>query len=128
MLENLGDHVRRCRARALDARENAAATADPTLKADYEAMEQGWLQLAESHALSDRLQQSLLEQDTKIAQRGEWQSVATAPFDRNIELAVIRSSTPHAVAFPCRRILGGWMDAETNERVEVQPTHWREWL
>ncbi len=91
-------------------------------------MEQGWLRLAESYALSERLQHFLLEQDTKIARRGEWQSVATAPFDRNIEIAVIRGSAPHAVAFRCRRILGGWMDAETKERIDVRPTHWRDWL
>ncbi|MGA7972896.1 MAG: hypothetical protein WCA36_08820 [Pseudolabrys sp.] len=128
MLQNLSDQIRQCHARATEARARAAETADPALRAEFEQMEQGWLRLAESYALSERLQHYLLEQDTKIARRGEWQSVATAPFDRNIELAVIRSSVPHAVAFPCRRILGGWMDAEAKERIDVRPTHWRDWL
>lgn len=128
MLQNLSDQIRQCHARATEARARASETADPALRAEFEQMEQGWLRLAESYALSERLQHYLLEQDTKIARRGEWQSVATAPFDRNIELAVIRSSVPHAVAFPCRRILGGWMDAEAKERIDVRPTHWRDWL
>ena len=34
-----------------------------------------------------------------------------------------RDKSVHALVFPCRRILGGWMHAETKERV----THWREW-
>ncbi|MEJ2624930.1 MAG: hypothetical protein P8Z80_10425 [Pseudolabrys sp.] len=91
-------------------------------------MEQGWLQLAESHALSDRLRQSLVEQDTKIARRGEWQSISSAPCDRTIELAVVSGAVPHAAAFPCRRVLGGWMDADISEPIDVEPTHWREWL
>ena len=36
----------------------------------------------------------------------EWQRIATAPFDRDLELAVIGYDGVHALAFPCRRILG----------------------
>jgi hypothetical protein len=56
-----------------------------------------------------------------------WRPVSNAPFDRNLELAVIDKDGPHALIFPCRRILAGWMNAETKERIEVRPTHWREW-
>jgi hypothetical protein len=56
-----------------------------------------------------------------------WQHIATAPFDSNLEIAVIDGDGPHALVFPCRRILGGWMNAETKERLEVHPTHWRRW-
>ena len=56
-----------------------------------------------------------------------WQHVSTAPFDRDLELAVIDDDGPHALVFPCRRILNGWMKVETKERLEVRPTHWREW-
>ena len=58
---------------------------------------------------------------------GMWQQIATAPFDADIELAVMDSDGAHALVFPCRRILGGWMNAETKERLEVHPTHWRGW-
>jgi len=57
----------------------------------------------------------------------EWKPISTAPFDRDLELAVIDRDGPHALVFPCRRILGSWIKAETEERIDVHPTHWREW-
>jgi hypothetical protein len=57
----------------------------------------------------------------------EWKPISTAPFDRDLELAVVDYDGPHALVFPCRRILAGWMDAETTKRVDVRPTHWRAW-
>ena len=56
-----------------------------------------------------------------------WQPIITAPFARDIQLAVIDNDGPHALVFPCRRILNGWMNAETKERLDVRPTHWRQW-
>jgi hypothetical protein len=54
-----------------------------------------------------------------------WQSVSSAPFDQELKLAVIDYDGPHALVFPCRRVLGGWVDAETNRRIYVRRTHWR---
>jgi len=59
--------------------------------------------------------------------RMDWQPIRTAPFDRDLELAVIDDGEPHVLVFRCRRVLAGWMKAETNERIFVDPTHWREW-
>jgi predicted metal-binding transcription factor (methanogenesis marker protein 9) len=56
-----------------------------------------------------------------------WESIATAPFDRDLELAVIDKDGTHALVFPCRRTRGGWVKAGTLERLDVSPTHWREW-
>jgi hypothetical protein len=56
-----------------------------------------------------------------------WHSIHTAPLDQDLELAVIDDEGPHALVFPCRRIEGGWIDARTEARVSVRPTHWREW-
>jgi hypothetical protein len=56
-----------------------------------------------------------------------WQPVGTAPFDRDLELAVIDGDEPHALVFPCRRAIHGWIKAETNGKIEVRPTHWRPW-
>jgi hypothetical protein len=56
-----------------------------------------------------------------------WLPVSKAPFDRELELAVVGADGPHAVAFPCRRILNGWIAADTKRRVELRPTHWRPW-
>ena len=57
----------------------------------------------------------------------EWKPIATAPFDRDLELAVIEYDGTHALVFPCRRILDGWVNAGTKTRITVRPTHWREW-
>jgi hypothetical protein len=46
---------------------------------------------------------------------------------RDLQLAVIDASGMHALVFPCRRVLHGWVNAE-NVSVFVRPTHWREWL
>jgi hypothetical protein len=56
-----------------------------------------------------------------------WFPISTAPFAHDIQLAVIDEDGPHALVFPCRRILNGWMNADTKERLDVRPTHWREW-
>ena len=58
----------------------------------------------------------------------EWQPIATAPFDRDLELAVIDANGVHALVFPCHRVLRGWVKDRTNVRVVVHPTHWREWI
>jgi hypothetical protein len=55
-----------------------------------------------------------------------WHPVSTAPFDHDLELAIIDSSGVHAIPVPCRRILGGWM-VGNKTRIDVCPTHWRDW-
>ena len=57
----------------------------------------------------------------------EWQLIGTAPYDVDLELAVIDAQGAHTLVFPCRRVLHGWIKAGTNEPVDVYPTHWREW-
>jgi hypothetical protein len=57
----------------------------------------------------------------------QWQAIATAPFDRDLVLAVIDRGGVHALVFPCRRVLHGWIESGTQDRIEVYPTHWREW-
>jgi hypothetical protein len=56
-----------------------------------------------------------------------WNSVSSAPYGRDIELAVIDRDGEHVLVFACRRATEGWVKAETGERLEVHPTHWREW-
>jgi ribosomal protein L34 len=43
-----------------------------------------------------------------------WQPISTAPYDLDLELAVIDG-------------LDGWINTETNRRINVRPTHWRPW-
>jgi hypothetical protein len=56
-----------------------------------------------------------------------WQSISTAPFNLDLELAVLDKDGPHALVFPCQRTLTGWVKSRTQQRIEVSPTHWREW-
>jgi hypothetical protein len=60
-------------------------------------------------------------------QQSVWQGISTAPFDRDLELAVIEGDHLHPLVFACRRTAGGWLKAATHERVFVDPTHWRPW-
>ena len=55
-----------------------------------------------------------------------WHPVSTAPFDHDLELATIDSNGVHAIAVPRRRILGGWM-VGNKTRIDVRPTHLRDW-
>jgi len=56
-----------------------------------------------------------------------WQPDRTAPFDCELELAVIDYNGPQDLVFPSHRVLNGWVKAETWKRIEVYPTHWRRW-
>ena len=57
-----------------------------------------------------------------------WLNIETAPFDRDLELAVIEANgDTYAAIFPCRRSLRGWIKSETGQHVELHPTHWRNW-
>jgi hypothetical protein len=56
-----------------------------------------------------------------------WQPISTAPFGCDLELAVIDKDVPHALAFPCRRVSNGWINAKSMKAVDVRPTHWRSW-
>jgi hypothetical protein len=60
--------------------------------------------------------------------KAQWKPIATAPFDRDLELAVIDSAGIHVLSFPCRRAADGWVNVETGKLLyNMRPTHWREW-
>jgi len=56
-----------------------------------------------------------------------WHPISTAPFDRDLELAIINSNGVRTIACPCRRVLGGWIKADIKTYIDVCPTHWRDW-
>jgi len=60
----------------------------------------------------------------------DWKPIDTAPFDRDVELAaVINGDGKHALTFPCRRTIGGWVNAATKKQLYlILPTHWRVWV
>lgn len=56
-----------------------------------------------------------------------WRLPVEAPFEQDIELAVIDDEGVHALVFPCQRRLDGWVNAVTGEVLDIHPTHWRLW-
>ena len=56
-----------------------------------------------------------------------WQPVSTAPFDRDLLIAVVDKYGAHTLVFPCRRVLHGWINAEIKKQIDVRPSHWQEW-
>ena len=50
----------------------------------------------------------------------EWKPVSTAPFDRDLESAVIDRDGPR-FGVSSRPILGSWINTETKERIDVNP-------
>jgi hypothetical protein len=140
LLENLSEEVRQCYERAEECAGQARVIQDEKLRADYLRLAQGWLKLARSYELWQRLKlftnedarrkndlnqniRPLAAENKKMA----WQPISTAPFDGDLELAVRDDGDLHVLDFPCRRILGGWIKAATKERICVNPTHWRHW-
>jgi hypothetical protein len=57
----------------------------------------------------------------------EWHPVASAPFDRDLQLSVIETDEVHSLVFPCQRTRSGWRRASTGSVVSIEPSHWQEW-
>jgi hypothetical protein len=47
----------------------------------------------------------------------DWKPIYTALFDRDVEIAVIDGDGKHALTFPCRRTVGGWVNAATKKQL-----------
>jgi len=56
-----------------------------------------------------------------------WEKISAAPYDRDLELAVIEGDHMYALVFACRRTASGWIKTPSMERVTISPTHWRIW-
>jgi hypothetical protein len=64
---------------------------------------------------------------TRYSDSSDWLEIESAPFDCDLELAVIDGDGVHVLVFPCRRVEGGWLNPGSDRRVEIHPTHWRPW-
>jgi hypothetical protein len=56
----------------------------------------------------------------------DWHPIASAPFDRDIQVSVIEKGEVHALVVRCRRTQNGWLRASSREQLFIDPTHWRE--
>jgi len=58
----------------------------------------------------------------------KWLPISDAPFDTDLEVAVLDRQGVHSLVFPCRRTTIGWADASTHRLLVIEPTHWRKWI
>ncbi|WP_343064834.1 hypothetical protein [Mesorhizobium erdmanii] len=56
-----------------------------------------------------------------------WNPIASAPYGRSLEVAVIDDDGLHTLIFPCEKGREGWKNATNGARVDIRPTHWRDW-
>jgi hypothetical protein len=61
---------------------------------------------------------------SRLLRTEEWREIASAPFDRELELAVIGNDVS-VLDGSCLRHADRWLDAETLRPVTVTATHWR---
>jgi len=54
-------------------------------------------------------------------------SISEIPPDKRVGLAILDGDGLHELIFPCYRVEDHWVDADRKIRVDVLPTHWREW-
>ena len=136
MLQKLSEEVAYCYQSASECRAKAASALNEAASQEYQELERRWLMLARGYELGERIadftgaraRRGELQRRSRIAASLlGWHVISTAPFDRDLELAVLDTDGPHALVFPCRRILRGWVKAETRKIIDVRPTHWREW-
>jgi hypothetical protein len=60
---------------------------------------------------------------SRLVTASEWRDIASAPFDREIELAAMDGNV--GVLVRCVRHGDGWLDAETLRPIKITATHWR---
>jgi hypothetical protein len=131
MLQKLSEQIAHCYQRAGECRAKATDAVNDAASQEYYELERRWLMLARSYELSDRITNftGAVQRRSKLASSLlGWRAISTAPFDRELEIAVLDTDGPHALVFPCGRILHGWVATETGTIIDVRPTHWREWV
>jgi hypothetical protein len=82
--------------------------------------------LAANAIVRVRIRRDKVEDSDALPISSDWQPISSAPFNRDLELAVINDDGVRALVYPSRRILGGWIKSESKARINVQPTHWRD--
>lgn len=117
MLQKLGQEDRLCQERAQECAAAAKAALTDDIPGQYLGLEKSWLTLPRSYQFAQRLgafvddgkkrraefKLRLLEKEKPKSpsyQDRDWQALSCAPFDCNLELAVIDSNGAHALVFP----------------------------
>ncbi len=56
-----------------------------------------------------------------------WHPVATAPFDRDLEIRIRDEDGVRVAPFPCRQTAQGWVNADLDVRARLMAVEWRPW-
>jgi len=59
--------------------------------------------------------------------KNDWQPIASAPLDRNVQVGVTFKDRTLAIFFPCRLTEAGWINAVVKAPLLHEPACWREW-
>jgi hypothetical protein len=57
----------------------------------------------------------------------KWLPVAIAPSNIDLEVCVMDKHGIHALVFPVRKSGIDLVNASTKKRLDIMPTHWRQW-
>ena len=57
----------------------------------------------------------------------EWRLASTAPFSCGVELYMSGDDGWHIIPFPCRKTDAGWINADLDVRLNIEPSEWRAW-
>jgi hypothetical protein len=56
-----------------------------------------------------------------------WRPASTAPFNRDIQLYTSGDRGSYTIPFPCRQTRAGWINADLNVKLDIEPSEWRVW-
>ena len=57
----------------------------------------------------------------------QWRLASTAPFNCDVQLCMSGDDGSHIIPFPCRQTDAGWINADLDVRLDIEPSEWRAW-
>jgi hypothetical protein len=119
MLQSLSDHMRNCLQRAEIAGTQAKETDDLVRKAEFLNLEKSWVVLPGALSLPSGLSDSCsitAQPECRSGSRLRRRRLIRSRARRLPWRAAARARIP-----PARRVLGGWINAETKKRIDLHP-------
>ena len=63
----------------------------------------------------------------RTATQDTWFPISIAPVEQALELCVIEGGETCVLVFPCEKVGRRWVAWDTQETIDIDPTHWRSW-
>jgi hypothetical protein len=57
----------------------------------------------------------------------QWRLASTAPFNCDVQLCMSGDDGSHIIPFSCRQTDAGWINADLDVRLDIEPSEWRAW-